>query len=84
VGIHTGETVVGNIGTLELMNYTAIGDTVNLAKRLQEEGDDNAIILSESTASLLSPDLVSLTNLGNRTVKGRQTPVGLYRLNHLL
>ena len=83
VGIHTGETVVGNIGTLELMNYTAIGDTVNLAKRLQEEGDDNAIILSESTVSLLAPDSVELTFLGKRTVKGRETPVGLYRLNRL-
>jgi len=83
VGIHTGEAVVGNIGTTELMNYTAIGDTVNLAKRLQEEGDENTIIVSENTVALLPPDVVDLTYLGDRRVKGRQTPVGAYRLNHL-
>jgi len=83
VGIHTGATVVGNIGTLELMNYTAIGDTVNLAKRLQEEGDENTITLSESTARLLPPEAVDLTALGTFTVKGRQTPVDTYRVNHL-
>ena len=83
VGIHTGETVVGNIGTQELMNYTAIGDAVTVAKRLQEEADDNTITLSESTARLLPPEMVDLTALGSRTVKGRQTPVGVYRLNRL-
>lgn len=83
VGIHTGETVVGNIGTVELMNYTAIGDTVNLAKRLQEEGDENTITLSESTAGLLPPNAVELRSLGSRAVKGRNTPVELFRLEGL-
>ncbi|HRJ41960.1 MAG TPA: adenylate/guanylate cyclase domain-containing protein [Caldilineaceae bacterium] len=83
VGIHTGETVVGNIGTPELMNYTAIGDAVNLAKRLQEEGDDNAIIASESTVQLLPPDWVDIAPQGSRTVKGRQRPVAIYQLNRL-
>jgi adenylate cyclase len=83
VGIHTGETVVGNIGTVELMNYTAIGDTVNLAKRLQEEGDDNTVTLSESTVRLLPPEMVELLSLGSRVVKGRNTPFALYRLEDL-
>jgi len=81
IGIHTGETVVGNIGTPELMNYTAIGDTVNLAKRLQESGNDNSIVLSEHTAELLPPEVVQLMAVGHQTVKGRSTPVGVYRVS---
>jgi len=84
VGIHTGETVVGNIGTQQLMNYTAIGDTVNLAKRLQEEAEANTVVISESTYRLLPPDLVEMTPLGQRVVKGRRTPVNIYRLERLL
>jgi len=49
VGINVGEAVVGNVGTAELMNYTAIGDSVNLAKRLQENAEAGQILLSQST-----------------------------------
>jgi adenylate cyclase len=80
IGIHTGETLVGNIGTPEFMNYTAIGDTVNVAKRLQEESTDNAIIISDTTVDLL-PDYFQFTGLGERVVKGRQTPTALYSLD---
>lgn len=80
IGIHTGETVVGNIGTQDLMNYTAIGDSVNLAKRLQESGGENTIILSENTTDLLPPEAVQLVSIGHHTLKGRSTPVGVYQL----
>jgi len=46
VGIHTGEAVVGNVGTEQQMNFTAIGDAVNLAKRLQENATGGQILLS--------------------------------------
>lgn len=82
IGIHTGEALVGNIGTPEFMNYTAIGDTVNVAKRLQEESANNSIIISEATASAL-PHATDLSQLGSRHVKGRQTPIPLYCLNAL-
>ncbi len=83
VGIHTGETVIGNIGTPQFMNYTAIGDTVNLAKRLQEESEDNSILISDATARLLPGEHTHLTEIGMRSLKGRQTPVMIYKLDDL-
>lgn len=85
IGINTGEAVVGNIGTEEMMNYTAIGDAVNLAKRLQESGDDGQILISRDTHELLNIDelygeSIDLCALGPRVVKGRATPVDVYHV----
>jgi PAS domain S-box-containing protein len=49
IGITTGEAIVGNVGTNELFNYTAIGDTVNLAQRLESIAEPGCILLSEAT-----------------------------------
>ncbi|HEY5625571.1 MAG TPA: adenylate/guanylate cyclase domain-containing protein [Dehalococcoidia bacterium] len=49
IGITTGEAIVGNVGTSELFNYTAIGDTVNLAQRLESIAEPGCILLSEAT-----------------------------------
>jgi class 3 adenylate cyclase len=54
VGINTGEAVVGNVGTAQIKNYTIIGDSVNLAKRLQEHATANQILLGLSTYLLLN------------------------------
>ena len=48
-GIHTGPAIVGNVGTPDLMDFTAIGDTVNLASRLQGLSDNSQITVSEET-----------------------------------
>jgi class 3 adenylate cyclase len=49
VGVHTGEAIVGNIGSERVMDYTVIGDTVNIAKRLQEIARPGEILVTEET-----------------------------------
>jgi adenylate cyclase len=50
IGVHTGLALVGNVGAAgKLQNYTAIGDTVNTAKRLEENATEDVILLSEAT-----------------------------------
>jgi class 3 adenylate cyclase len=79
VGIHTGQAIVGNIGTLQQMNYTAIGDTVNLAKRLQENATSGQIFLSQAAYDDVK-DVVVVKNLGPLTVKGRVASENVYEL----
>jgi adenylate cyclase len=79
IGIHVGQAVVGNIGTVQQMNYTTIGDTVNLAKRLQERAEGGQIILSQAAYEAVQ-DAVTVEDLGPLTVKGRTAPVYTYNL----
>lgn len=85
VGIHTGEAVVGNIGTPRLMNYTAIGEAVNLAKRLEESSEPGQILLSAATRNLLNfqcldVDTIQVTALGQRKFKGFEKPEDIYAI----
>ncbi len=83
VGIHTGEAVVGNIGMPRLLNYTAIGETVNLAKRLEEYSDPGDILLSDATykalkLEMLQEDAARVKALGSRLFKGFDSSVDVY------
>jgi adenylate cyclase len=49
VGLHSGEAIVGNIGSEKLMDYTVVGDTVNVAKRLQEQALGGQVVISRAT-----------------------------------
>lgn len=81
VGLHSGQLIAGNIGSLSRMEYTAIGDTVNVAARLEssckQTGKD--IILSEDTRNGCS-DLEGLVKLGRLKVKGRQAGISIYTI----
>jgi PAS domain S-box-containing protein len=83
VGINVGEAVVGNVGTAELMNYTAIGDSVNLAKGLQENAEARQILLSQSAYESVR-EHVQVRALEPIKVKGRSSTVPVYELVGLM
>ena len=80
VGIATGYAKVGNIGPPEKIDYTIIGSVVNLASRLQGFGDDNDIVVDESTYFFLK-DEYNLESCGDQELKGFVKPVPVYKLN---
>jgi class 3 adenylate cyclase len=67
-GIHQGTAVVGMFGSAERSDYTAIGPSVNIAARLQEAADPNAILVSAAVADYL--DAATLTKFGSLKLKG--------------
>jgi class 3 adenylate cyclase/tetratricopeptide (TPR) repeat protein len=79
MGLNTGLVVVGSIGDNLRMDYTAIGDTTNLAARLQQLAEPGRILLGESTYNLVR-DVVRAEPLGPIQIKGKQEPVATYRL----
>ncbi len=82
IGINTGPAIVGNVGTEALFNYTAIGDTVNLAERLQAAARNGQILLNKTTYDLIA-DQVLAEQLPPIHVKGRAQAVEVYELKGL-
>lgn len=82
VGIATGPAIIGNVGTSQLFNYTAIGDTVNLAQRLQASAGPGQIFLQKATYDIVA-DKIEATRLEPLNVRGREQPVEVYRFTGL-
>jgi adenylate cyclase len=78
-GLATGPAAVGHVGTDEQRSFAAIGDTTNLAARLQALGRPGQIVVAGSTASRL-PDTSILSPAETRIVRGRQAPVETFLL----
>ncbi|MCZ6715068.1 MAG: AAA family ATPase, partial [Deltaproteobacteria bacterium] len=78
VGIHTGSVVVGAIGGDEKRERLALGDTVNIAARLEGEAEPGSIVVSDATRHLVRGAFV-LKELGERSLKGIEGPVALFR-----
>lgn len=77
IGIDTGEVVVGNIG--QRGQYTAIGDAVNTANRVQSAAEPATVFISDETARIVKPRF-RLTELEPRVLKGKAEPVALFRV----
>jgi len=82
IGVNVGEAVVGMVGTRMRLDYSAVGDTVNLAKRIQENARPDQILLSDSVYARVK-DYVVAAPLDPREVKGRRQLVQLYDLIRL-
>lgn len=82
VGLHSGEAIVGNIGSERVMDYTVVGDTVNVAKRLQELADGSQILLSEATYRLVKG--VRAKRQPPLQLMGRQEPITAYAIEEKL
>lgn len=80
IGIASGEAVVGNIGAKEFFHYTAVGDTVNLAQRLEEMAHGSEILVTESTRHLLDGTAVRATPRGLTSIRGRNVPIPVFAL----
>jgi PAS domain S-box-containing protein len=79
IGVHTGEAMVGNLGSEQYQNYTAIGDTVNVAARLQGQAQAGEVVCSAAALQGAGQG-VRTTPLGALELRGRRTPVEAYRV----
>ncbi len=79
VGINSGKVVAGNIGSQKRVDYTVLGDVVNIASRLETMANTNSVFIGESTYSLVKDDF-EFKEVGHSKLKGKAQSVMVYEV----
>lgn len=79
IGINTGDVLVGNVGSRNRMDYTVIGDVVNVAARLQQQAEGGSVVIGEETYRY-NTSQVHIIRQGEVAVRHREKPVKFYQV----
>ena len=78
IGVNTGQVIAGTVGGGGRLEYTVVGDAVNVASRLQNEAEGGEIVATASTVA--AAPSIACESIGARHVKGREEPVEVFRV----
>jgi class 3 adenylate cyclase/FixJ family two-component response regulator len=80
IGVNTGTVIAGVVGGGGRLEYTVVGDAVNVAQRVQSEAAGGEVLATATTIGAASEDRIQAEPLGHRQVKGRREPVEVFRV----